>query len=343
MCFATAFYQRASRNCSTNPTETSRELHSISDRHYHYCLGFWPQLMKGTCLEDMQALAMLGSHARNFPKPEVGWAVMTVALARMTQLNYHRSTKAGQSWVSEKSFLEKEVRKRIFWTTFGIVMAYNGKLGRPMPFRYEDFDVEMPMAVCDEQITEFGLDESQKGPCHFLGAIEAYKLVPPFLNLYETLFAARKPALDPLEYVQKCEKRIQNWFDSINPNLQPIPTNPLTKIIYEYMKTWASEYRLLLYHPSLSLSKSPKINEANLRKCMEAARQMMEATLVLKEYRSLDSPWYNSAIYVLAIQTMLYGHHQFRDELDQQKFDQLKFDMNTWLSILEDIGLMNGK
>ena len=340
MCFAVAYYQTATRNFHN---KEYAGFHELSNRHYHYALGFWPQLMIGNTLEDMQALAMISTHTRTFPKPEVGWAVMCATFSRLIQLDYHRSPNSEQLWVAQKSFLELEMRKRVFWSVLVLLASANGKLGRPMPLRWEDFDVEIPLAVSDEQLTPTGRDESRGGLCHFLLAIEGYRIFPIFADLYSTLYALRKFPQDSQKFVEKAEKRVQDWWDTRHPDLREDSKNSLMRVLSQYLRSLTLEYRLLLYHPSLSLSESPLFNEMHLRKCMEAAKGLLGVATVLKEYKTMDTTWYNCAIYILAIQTTLYGYHSFRNELTAEKLKALRADMNKWLGIMADVGCLLGK
>ena len=339
MSFAIAYYQTAARNYQN---KEFAGFHELSDQHYHYCLGFWPQLMIGSTLEDMQALTMIAGHARTFPKPEVGWLAATVTFDRLIQLDYHRSANSEQAWVADKSYLELEMRKRIFWSVLVLVATANGKLGRPMPLRWEDFDVEFPLAVNDEQLTLTGRDESKTGQCHFLPAVESFRIEPIFSELYTTLYALRKFPRDPVQFVEEAEKRLQDWFDTRHPDLQEDSTNPLMRVLAQYLKSWVMEYRLLLYHPSLSLSDYPAFNEANLRKCMEAAKGLLGVIKILKEYKAMDTTWHNCAVYILCIQTTLYGHNQLRDELTMERLKDIRSDMDGWLTILGDVGCLLG-
>ena len=339
MSFAIAYYQTAARNFQDKDLAG---FHKLSDQHYHYCLGFWPQLMIGNALEDMQALTMIAGHTRTFPKPEVGWIIMTITFNRLIQLDYHRSANSEQPWVADKSFLELEMRKRVFWSVLVLCATANGKLGRPMPLRWEDFDVEFPLAINDEQITVMGRDESKTGQCHFLPAIESFRIEPIFSELYSTLYALRRLPRDPMKFVEQAERRLQEWYDTRHSDLQEDSPNPLMQVNAQYLRSWVMEYRLILYHPSLTFSDYPAFNEENLRKCMEAAKGLLGVVRILKEYKTMDTTWHSCAVYILCIQTTLYGHNQFRDELHADKLKDIKLDMDGWLDILGDVGCMLG-
>ena len=342
MLFATTLDQLARRNSPDG--KVPPEYTTRSHQHYHYSVALYPNLMIGNTLQDMQALAMICIHTRHFPRPEVGWFVMSGTFNRLIQLNYHRAATPEEPWVGRKSFLEIEIRKRVFWTVLTVLITASGKLGRPMPIRYEDFDVEIPRPVADEMLLETGLEDSDTGSCYFLVALEAFKVEPIFIELYNSLYAARRTPEDYEEFVSKAEDRIQRWTEKWHPQFHsPTSDNPFTQFYIKYLTSWSLEYRLLLYHPSLSLAKSADSNNAKMRKCLAVAQEWLQLVKVIQRFNGLDTTWYNCALYMLAIQTTLYGHFQLKDELTPEIMNQLRRDMDSWLSIMGDVGNLLGK
>ena len=335
------------------PRHIAQDMAKQADEHYHYALGFFPQLMVQHTLEAMQALVMITNHVREFPLPELGYFVATKTFNRLVQLNYHRSPAAaaaasagGQppAWAADKSALEIELRKRVFWSSITILVPAAGRLGRPMPVRFEDFDVEIPLAIDDTQVLAAGAGDSKQGHCSFLVALEGFKVVPIFMELYGFLYAARKTPEEYTSFVRRAEARISAWTRDWHPDFQRQPTDDdialANGIILRY---YAQEFRLVLYHPSLSLTRSVPFNEANLRRCLEATDEMLRTVLVMKRLRVMDGTWNNCAAYLLAMQTTIYGHGQLRAELTPETLQKLRVDMEAWLDILGEVGSLVGK
>ena len=65
------------------------------------------------------------------------------------ELGLHRSASAWQGDAAESDPHIIEMRKRIFWSLLVIHVSLSGKLGRPMPLRMEDFDIEIREIVAD--------------------------------------------------------------------------------------------------------------------------------------------------------------------------------------------------
>jgi hypothetical protein len=113
MVFATMFFQYAVRN----PEATSQQaaMNHQSNLHYHYSLGMFYQLSCSHTVQDVQALALICGHLRNFPKPGASWMLTQTTLALAIELGLHRSAKR---WAAEAmpNPLDVEMRKRIFWS-----------------------------------------------------------------------------------------------------------------------------------------------------------------------------------------------------------------------------------
>ena len=342
MMFAQMFYQDSLRNWEI--PRRRQDLHEGSDMHYHFSLGLFARLMVGHTLEDMQALAMICAHLCTFPKPETGWVVTCITFNKAVELGFHKAVKSDGVQTKHKSILELEMRKRVFWSILAIHVTISGKLGRPMPIREEDYDVGLPLPVDDDLLLETGLDTSRKGNCTFLAGIEAFKVEPLFMDLYRTMYAAKRSPKDYTSFIISAEKRIKSWEDQWPKALcDGSPMDDIARVSALYLHCWKHEFRLLLHHPSLSLSKAIQVNESNLRICLDVAHDTLTHVRQLQQLKSLNTTWSNCAVYFLAIQTTLYGHGQLKDELTDEKLDLLRQDMDQWLSIMGDIGGLLGK
>ena len=339
---ANVLYQNAIRNWE-DPTK-QQKLQSRSNHHYHYSLNLIADLMTGHTLQDVQALVMICVHVRNFPNPEISWTLANITLNKAIEINLHKSASRLVSKEGHKNMLEVEMRKRIFWTIMCVSIAINGKLGRPMPIRMQDFDIELPEPVDDNLLSEAGLDTSRSGTCDFLVGIEAFKLEPIFLELYNEMHSLNRSPSNYIEFTNHAEKRIKKWSEQICPDLKEKSKteDPKREIFIRFLDLWALEFRLVLLHPSLSLTMSAKFNERSLKTCMQICREMMGIVQYLQRVRCMDTTWYNCALYLLAIQTTMYGYNQLPDLLTEDGLKDLRSDMEIWLSIMGDIGNLLG-
>ena len=342
MMLAMMLFQSATRNWEDVPRQ--KELQLQSNLHYHYSLGLVSDLMVGQTLEDMQALTMICSHVRTLPNPEICWSISNIAIGKAIELGLHKSAKSANTGTLQKDSLYFEIRKRVFWSLVAIVITLSGKIARPMALRFEDFDIELPEPVDDSLPGETGVESSVRGTCSFLIGIEAFKLEPIFMELYNEVYSSRRSSTNYVDFVRRCERKVKMWCDQwpIELREDPHSTDWRLKYFTQYLNLWALEFRLLLHHPSLSCSTSSSFNVESLRVCMDISHDMMGRAQILQQARGLDTTWCSCAVYICAIQTTLYGHSQLKDELTREGLESLKADMEIWLVVMGDLGNLLG-
>ena len=340
---AQMLFQIASRNHEN--IQQRRELHRRSNSHYHYAAGLFSKLLTGRTLKDIQALAMIALHLRSFPKPGACWMIISLTLNIAIELGLHRSAKRWTSSAPIKSILEIEMRKRVFWSILTIHIYASGKLGRPMALSECDFDVELPDAIGDEALGINGIDNSYPGSCSFLIGLEAFKSELIFLDMYSSIYTVRRSPSTYAATMKRLEHRIAQWRRQWPKELTiGSPTNQdQYRAEARYLCVWESELRLLLRHPSLATTTFTKSDEENLTVCMDVSKQMLEHVEWLLQYKSLDTNWQTNVTYVLALSTVLYGHWVRKDQISMSDLQALRNDMNGWLKVMEEVGLLIGE
>ncbi|RDW76123.1 hypothetical protein BP5796_06944 [Coleophoma crateriformis] len=342
MIMAVICFQFGTRNSET-PGESEKK-NSQSNLHYHFCLSKFYDLVSSHTFQDVQALTLICAHLRNFPKPGASWIMTQTTMALAIELGLHRSAKRWAS-CSMPSALEIEMRKRTFWSLLAIDITLSGKLGRPMTFRTEDFDVELPEPIDDELLSENGLDESRPGKCGHLVGLAAYRILPLFNELYNTIYAVRRRPDLYESQVLRLEALLKKWQEELPEELVNGDAGVGIsdgQVFALYTQVWALEFRLLLRHPSVSQTKDQEFEAANLRICVETARKMLIVVKALGEHKSLDTTWYNSTVYVMAITTTLFNQFQKRGESSAADLASVKGEMNMWLDIMGDVGKLLG-
>lgn len=341
MVFAVMFFQYAARNWEN--ADQQSEFNNSSNLHYHYALGYFAQLVANLNLQKVQALAIICLHLRSFPKPGACWKMTAITLNMAIDLGLHRSAREWVSPSSVTNLLEVEMRKRVFWSILTVHITVSGKLGRPIALRPDDFDVEIPEPLDDELLDENGLDTSRPGKCAFLVSIEEFKQMPILMDLYNIIYAVKRTSPEVyFSTVRQLDHRIQQWYDQSPPQLRPESADEENRVHAQYMITWLLEFQLLLHHPSLSLTDSPEFNHENLTICMDASRKLLYHVNIIQKYRSLDTNWQSGALYVLAISTTLFGHWERKNEITAARLAALREEMDSWLSIMGDVGALLG-
>jgi hypothetical protein len=116
-----------------------------------------------------------------------------------------------------------------------------------------------------------------------------------------------------------------------------------SQIFALYTQAFCLEFRLCLRHPSVCLSDDPKVCAENTRICEDTARKLLKVVGVLLKMKSLDTTWYQLAVYVAAIFSSLVAHWQRRYDITPFEVAALREDMALWLEIIGEIGKLLGR
>lgn len=312
-----------------------------SNKHYRFALSKVYELLTSHTLEDVQAMSLISLHLRNFPRPGAAWFMTQVAFSMAIELGLNRSARVWAETAPKTDVEEIELRKRVFWTLHGLLVSLSGKLGRPMPLRMEDVDVEMPEPIDDFLPEEAGLNDFHK--CSFRVGIFADKIIVLFSQMYSTIYAVRQPPQSYEAAVRKLEQGLRQWRAELPPELSDRSrVLPEDRIFACYLDCWDGEMDLLLHHPAVCRSTNPEFVFQNLTVCLEASSRMLRNAYELKKFKCLDVPWINCTVYIAAIFTTLFVQSQRKDELTSTDMIKLRGDMDMWLEIMEEFGKLLG-
>ena len=101
--------------------------------------------------------------------------------------------------------------------------------------------------------------------------------------------------------------------------------------------------RILMRHPSLSLSPSPSFTSDCITICVESSRQILHLTDELRKgSHYLDTTWSGTTIQLLATLTILFSVWQKRDTVTSEVVIQVKADMDLCMDIMGDVGSLLG-
>lgn len=230
-----------------------------------------------------------------------------------------------------------------------VVVILYGRLGKPMPIRAEDFDVEYPLVLPDECITEGGVNTEGGGraeDCYWILSAQGFKLAYLFLDMWNNVYPVRQ---DPNKYVtsmRRLEEKFRLYHSEIPSTLKVDPStgkNPAATagrdnhVSLTYLQATGCEFLLCLYHPSRCMITDPAFVAENNRKCDDAAKQLLTLANELRTARSLDTTWYQIAVYVGAMFTLLASGWERRAEISHAELGELREYMNVGLSVVREI------
>ncbi|KAK4628649.1 Transcriptional activator protein acu-15 [Fulvia fulva] len=308
--------------------------------HYHYALSFIPDLVTGHKLEDIQALTLICSQLRNQPRPGAAWMFTNMVMGLAIESGLHRSSKAWQGSAMNQDPQRLEMRKRIFWSLLAFHVHISGKLGRPMPLRLEDFDIEIPEPLSD-QLPDEPVTSKWK-QCSWQAAIEGWKLLKIMMQVYASIYSIKSTGQYEIN-VHTLEKQLDDFHAQIPPELRGGPqTKDEDRVSALYLDMSVAECQLLLHHPSLCRSASPQVMSSNLDVCLHWSAKLLSSATQLKELKSLDTTWYYGTDFLAAIFTTLFANTERRDQMDSTDLQRLKHDMDQWLDVMGEVGDLLG-
>ncbi|KAK3395737.1 hypothetical protein B0T20DRAFT_44400 [Sordaria brevicollis] len=337
MLFATIYFQYGVRN--REKPEEHAQLNNLSNKHYHWCLSKFFELAVSQTVTAVQALAMLASHTRNFPKPGCSFTIANFAMMKAIELNFHRSNKIPNGGTS----IENELRKRVWWSILGIIITLNGRLGRPMPITLEEFDIEFPIAIADEYLTEDGVsDPSKIGQCCYQIGLAGFRAVPLYMEMYSSIYSVRRDPQKYLDVVRELEQAMEKLRSELPDCLRVEKCQPTDQVFALYTQVICLEFKLCLRHPSVCLEKDKKFCAENTRICEETARELLKVLGQLLKLKSLDTTWYQLSVYVASVLSILVANWERRYEITRAEIVTLRADMALGLEIIGEIGRLLG-
>lgn len=335
MVLASINYQFAARNSNEQARQDSLS-------HYHYAISFIPDLITGHSLEDIQALTMICAQLRNHPRPGAAWMFTNTVMGVAIESGLHRSAKAWQSSSHEQNNRHHlEMRKRTFWSLLVLHVHISGKLGRPMPLRLEDFDIEMPEAEPDSLPEE--LSGKTKPSCSFRAGLEGFKLIRIMMQVYSTIYSVRS-TVQYESAVRQFEKELEVFHAQLPAEFQGGPaTKDELRIMALYIDMSVAGCQILLHHPSLCSSASPHLLASNLDNCLHWSEKLRQAAVGLKDLKSLDTTWFYSTDFLAAMFTTLFAYTERRDQMTSQDLQKLRQDMESWIEVMGEVAFLLGE
>ncbi|KZP00008.1 hypothetical protein CALVIDRAFT_533674 [Calocera viscosa TUFC12733] len=205
----------------------------------------------------LSAMAIIGTPIT----PSAGWGQIGLASRLSQDAGIHRRSLRRQKFHP----FEYEMRKRMFWAAYFMDRTMASFLDRPLAYREEDYDVELPLELDDEQLDnlQFGRKVDVDGSCLPMAAwIFRLRLLQISSRALSTLYAARntqRPDLAEWERVI-----LINLSSSLNSLSEMLPEklqfDPDTTDDEAYMHTALVnlQYQLtqiLVYRPFLAPAK----------------------------------------------------------------------------------------
>lgn len=337
MVFAIIYYQYGVRN--REDVEQHDHLNNLSNKHYHFSLSKFYDLLSSNELSAIQALALISSHTRSFPKPGCGAMVANAVIQKAIELNYHRSPAIPVSGTN----INIELRKRTWWVILMSCVASTGRRGQPMPISVQDFDVSLPEPYNDDALLEAGIDQSKVNvPCEWEVARTTFKFIPIMMEMYSSLYCVRRDTHNYKLFVYALESELKKLEDGLPDSVRVGTADQQHSVGALYIKMYVQETRLWIRHNSVNPMTDKRLMAENTKICEEAARELLYTVQKIIQLKSLDTTWTQMSIYAMSLFSMLVAGWERRSETTSEQLRVLGKEMDEWLAVLNELSQLMG-
>ncbi|OKO91666.1 Activator of stress genes 1 [Penicillium subrubescens] len=195
------------------------------------------------------------------------------AMAAALQMGLHRSQPA------EMDSVERETRKRLFWTIRTLETYIIAILGLPRTISDDDIDQEMPCEIDDEYITKEGIFPMPEGRISLITASNAHIRLACILgrvstDVYPAKRMQREASQKTRAYVvnnakvREVENDLRNWMTSLPTHLQPGPASSKDLTRAQHLLRLAfTHVQITLYKPFLHYISQSRVDDLTSNQC----------------------------------------------------------------------------
>lgn len=284
-----------------------------------------------------QCLYLLGSSRAN-----ECWYVFGTALQLVTALGLHRKCLARSS-KRGTTYLEQELRKRIFWSAYTLDKYLSVMFGRPRLLHDEDIDQKLPDEVSDDDLLQENFERRTGSPdCMMIASVLHFRLVSTALSVFPPpsvvdteLFETRLGRIlgdisrqvyslsphcrdPPLEMAARLTAELEKWKETTPPLFNSVcPTSLIPPLCRQsqvlqmaYFHAMIHVTRSFLLNNFTDLTRRPSVPDpmvaTHVRKCIDAAENVLSLVDSLaKQGAFIQSFWFTHYVCFCAI-TVVY-------------------------------------
>lgn len=181
---------------------------------------------------SIQAVLLMAIYLQSSTRMSTCYSYVGIALCAAVKMGMHRA-------VPDARFnpIEREVRKRIFWTCWKMDTYVGAILGLPKGIAPEDIDQEMPAEVDDENITQDGIAPMKDGETSTMAAANAHirlltimaktvKCIYPLKGVEASVAGNNRGYSVSQMQLHEIELELAAWLESVPAILKPGDNTP---------------------------------------------------------------------------------------------------------------------
>ncbi|KAF8141076.1 fungal-specific transcription factor domain-containing protein [Mycena galopus ATCC 62051] len=263
-----------------------------------------------TTLHEVQMYSLLTLFVLGTSMPHASWFYCGLGIRSIQQRGEHRQKPEGHKWS-----LEDELWKRAFWFLVTMERVVCLFLGRPIGIHLEEYDLDLPLAVDDEYLSQ-GLMQPPGVPSrlsYFVCYIQLCEILGDATKrLYGSKKAKKAMGWDGPEWEQRAvaelDSAMNRFLDSIPPHLRWDPENVSHGPFFDQTATLHITYNYVLiaihrrYIQRASADAAPSLSI-----CARAARAILHtADIWLRTLQRLPLTTIYNPVFVSGVVLVLY-------------------------------------
>ncbi|KAH6666417.1 fungal-specific transcription factor domain-containing protein, partial [Halenospora varia] len=256
---------------------------------------------------SLQAVLFLIIFLQSSAKMATCHSYISAAMASSLQMGLHRC--------ETETFdpIERETRKRIFWTIRTMETYVIAILGLPRTVSDDDIDQEMPLEIDDQYITKEGVLSMPDGQISTMASLNAHTKLGQILgkivtNVYPTKRMHRDATEKPRAYevkdgtVREVERELQQWARNLPMQLLPGVDSPQKLLRVQHLLRLAfTHVQLVLYRPflhyiSCARPETPTSDQCYTyaAACVDVGRNVIHNTREMEKQNAVAGPYWFS-------------------------------------------------
>ncbi|KAH8803012.1 fungal-specific transcription factor domain-containing protein [Xylogone sp. PMI_703] len=277
-------------------------------------------------LPSLQAVVFMIIFLQSSGNMSTCYTYIGTALAASLQMGLHR--RDGSQVLDP---VERESRKRIFWTIRNMEIYVVAILGLPMSVNDEDIDQEEPLGVDDEFITKEGITTMPEGRISIISAFNAHtKLIRILEKVVRDVYPIRHGIEDttrkPSTYivsdasVRAVEAELEDWEAKLPVQFRVgSDASPKLTRIQHLLRMALTHVRMVLYRPFLHYTSRSMMERPINERCrvyasasVAVGRNIIENVREMGERSNFSGPYWFS-IYTIFFATISLSFHAWEN------------------------------
>lgn len=325
------------------------------------------QIRHGTSLEIVQMLLLASMHSQGTERSMETWTIHGLAVKAAYQLGLH-----SPDALRQYSPVEREVRKRVWFTCVILDRTLSMTMGRPVSIPESFVRVSLPQVIEDAHSSIFSNDELSEDPAsvHFFAAtITLYKLMG---DVFDVLYGSNvglggaSDVYDIASHLLQYEQKLVHWQQKLHATTQLIaeeelsrpPADFATAALRIVLTSRFLNLRLLTHRPLLckyleiigssqvsaqQLITLRQVGANSIRICVQSAELIIKMTHWVLQHtdsqRQLLGSWWSALYYAfnaaLVIHSALLIQHQTKYHNQTIPMEELQLSISSLYKAIE--------